>query len=92
VGASWLYNLDAYRRLFPVSYLSTARVITDRFQHMPLWGQFLDREGAIKETATLQFLARLERQSSLARLDQCFPLQALSVNASVQDFYGFYGI
>ena len=26
VGASWLYNLDAYRRLFPIRYLATARV------------------------------------------------------------------
>src|SRR4030095_16601207 len=43
VGASWLYNLEAYRRLFPPSYLATARVLPDRFQRMPLWGQFLDR-------------------------------------------------
>ena len=43
VGASWLYNLDAYGCLFPVSYLATARVLGGRFQHMPLWGQFLDR-------------------------------------------------
>ena len=36
VGASWLYNLEAYRRLFPPSYLATARVIRGRFQHMPV--------------------------------------------------------
>ena len=66
VGASWLYNLDAYRRLFPVSYLATAHVI-HRFQHMPLWGQFLDRHGEIKENMTRPFLERLERQSSLGR-------------------------
>lgn len=92
VGASWLYNLDAYRRLFPISYLATAHVIAHRFQHMPRWGQFLDRYGAVKENMTRQFLERLERQSSLERLDQCFPFQALSVGASVQDFYDFYGI
>jgi hypothetical protein len=49
VGASWLYNLEAYRGLFPKSYLATARVLHDRFQHMPLWGQFLDRHGEIKK-------------------------------------------
>ena len=47
-GASWLYNLDAYRRLFPISYLATAHVI-HRFQNMPLWGRFLDRHREIKE-------------------------------------------
>jgi len=46
VGASWLYNLDAYRRLF-------------------------------------------ERQASLDSLDQCFPFQVLSTEASVQEFYGW---
>ncbi|MBI2159123.1 MAG: hypothetical protein HYU25_01810 [Candidatus Rokubacteria bacterium] len=92
VGASWLYNLDAYRRLFPPSYLATARVIGRRFQHMPLWGQFLDRHGAIRESVTRSFLERLERQSSLDSLDQCFPLQVLSVEAPVLEFYNFYGI
>ncbi|MGH7389143.1 MAG: hypothetical protein ACREM3_06740 [Candidatus Rokuibacteriota bacterium] len=92
VGASWLYNLDAYRRLFPPSYLVTARVIGHRFQHMPLWGQFLDRHGEIRESVTRPFLERLERQSSLDDLDECFPLRVLSVEASVLEFYKFYGI
>jgi hypothetical protein len=92
VGASWLYNLAAYRRLFPPSYLVTAHAITPRFQHMPLWGQFLDRQGAIRENMTRRFLEHLEHQSSLHRLDQCFPFQVLAVGAPVQDFYDFYGI
>jgi hypothetical protein len=92
VGASWLYNLDAYRRLFPVSYLATARVIGHRFQHMPLWGQFVNRYGEIRESMSRQFLERLERQSKLDSLGQCFPFQVLSVEASVLDFYDFYGI
>ena len=49
VGRSWLYNLDAYRCLFPVSYLATAHMIDHRFQYMPLWGQFVNRHGEIKE-------------------------------------------
>jgi hypothetical protein len=92
VGASWLYNLDAYRRLFPASYLATAHVIDHRFQHMPLWGQFLDRYGEIKKSMMRQFLERLERQSSLDSLAQCFPFQVLSVEASVTEFYDLYRI
>ena len=91
VGTSWLYNVEAYRRLFPMSYLATARV-TARFQHMPLWGQFLDRSGATKDHMTRQFLERLERQAGLDGLDRCFPFQALSVDAAAQDFYDFHGI
>ncbi len=92
IGASWLYNLDAYRRLFPVSYVATAHVLEHRFRHMPLWGQFLDRHGEIKERMTREFLERLDRQSSLDSLDQCFPFQVLAVEASVLEFYDFYGI
>jgi len=92
VGRSWLYNLDAYRRLFPVSYLATPHVIDHRFQHMPLWGQFVDRHGEIKESMTRQLLERLERQSNLDGLDQCFPFQVLALEASVLDFYEFYGV
>ena len=59
---------------------------------MPLWGQFLDRHGEIKESATRPFLERLERQSSLDNLEQCFPFQVLSLEASALEFYDFYGI
>jgi hypothetical protein len=38
VGASWLYNLPAYRRLFPPTYGSAARPIRGGFRSMPLWG------------------------------------------------------
>jgi hypothetical protein len=92
VGASWLYNLDAYRRLFPTQYLATARVLDHRFRHMPLWGQFLYRHGEIKENMVRQFLERLERQSTLDGLDQCFPFQVLTVEASAREFYDFYRI
>jgi hypothetical protein len=91
LGASWLYNLGAYRRLFPVSYIASARIVHDRFQHMPLWGQFLNRSGQTRESMTHEFRERLGRQSSLEGLEQCFPFQVLRVEASVLEFYEFYG-
>lgn len=91
VGASWLYNLEAYRRLFPETYLATARVIRQRFRHMPLWGQFLDRGGDVRESVASQFRERLGRQTSLDDLDQCFLFQVLSVESPVTEFYEFYG-
>jgi hypothetical protein len=90
VGASWLYNLHAYRRLFPDSYLATAHVLSGRFRHMPLWGQFLDRHGQVKETVARQFLARLDGQVAVDDLDLCFPFPVLAVEAPVQDFCEFY--
>lgn len=92
VGASWLYNLEAYRRLFPRSYLGSAHAIHDRFQHMPLWGQFLDRHGEVRANLAQLLLDRLGRQASLEGLDRCFPFQVLRVEAPAPDFYDFYGV
>ncbi len=92
VGVSWLYNLEAYRRLFPASYVATARVMSPRFRSMPLWGQFLDRHGGLKEQMACPFLARLEQQTCVERLHECFPFQVLTVEAPVQEFYDCYGL
>jgi hypothetical protein len=42
-GGSWLYHLEAYRRLFPPVYGASRAVLegTSRFQGTSSWGQFL---------------------------------------------------
>jgi hypothetical protein len=92
VGASWLYNIDAYRRLFPESYLATAKVAERRFRHMPLWGQFVNRHGDVREDAARRFRDRLGRQPTLKHLDQCFPFQVLRLEAPAVEFYKFLGL
>lgn len=92
VGASWLYNIAAYRRLFPESYLISAHPVQNRFRHMPLWGQFLNRHGEVREDIAREFRHRLRQQSSLENLDGCFPFLVLSLEAPVVDFYDFYGV
>ena len=91
-GVSWLYNVDAYRRLFPPSYVATARPAGDRFRNMPLWGQFVNRRGEIREREAEQFRERLARQPDLESLSRCFPLLPLAVEAPAAEFYDFYGI
>lgn len=92
VGASWLYNLDAYRSLFPEPYLATAQVLPGRFRHMPLWGQFLDRGGEVREKAVREFRDRVACLSSGQSLDQCFSLQVLGLDAPARAFCEFYGV
>lgn len=92
VGASWLYNLMAYRRLFPEPYLATAQVVRQRFRHMPLWGQFVNRHGDVRGDVAGQFRDRLRHHSSLQNLDDCFPFQVLALEAPVVEFYDFYGV
>lgn len=90
VGASWLYNLTAYRRLFPDRYLATARPLHGRFRHMPLWGQFLDRRGEVRAAEAAVFRERLARASTVEELERCFPLPVLGLEAPVSDFYEHY--
>jgi hypothetical protein len=92
VGASWLYNLRAYARLFPPDYLATACVLPQRFQRLSLWGQFLDRDGAVKNHMAQSFLQCLEQQVDIEQLAEYFAFQVLAVESSVQVFYNFYGI
>ena len=90
IGASWLYHLEAYRRLFPPAYLATAQVLHGRFQHMPLWGQFVDRRGMLREDGARQLRELVHGLTSLEGLDRCFPLSVLRLEAPVGEFYDFY--
>ena len=91
-GASWLYNVGAYRRLFPPQYLASARVADNRFQRMPLWGQFLDRHGDVKPEMARRLRERLSAQRGLEGLARCFPYQVLAVQAPASVFYEFHGL
>ena len=92
VGASWLYNLPAYRRLFPEAYLATAAPAGPRFRNMPLWGQLLDRHGALRPQVASLFLERLEAASSLEALAGCFPFEVLALEAPASVFYEFHRV
>jgi hypothetical protein len=89
-GVSWLYNLTAYRRLFPEPYVAAATVAANRFRAMPLWGQFLNRLGGVRKDAATSFVRRVCDQRRLDHLAQCFPLQPLAATAPVEAFYEFY--
>ena len=92
IGASWLYNLEAYRRLFPPAYLATAQLGGDDFAYLPLWGQFVDHAGRVKEDLAARFLECLDRQRGLEGIEQCFPYQVLHLESPIQEFYSFYGV
>lgn len=91
-GGSWLYNLQAYRRLFPPAYAeSRARPARLRLTGTSSWGQFLDHAGRIKPDLRQAFLDNLERVDPDAPW-RAFPLHALSAWAPVEVFYDFYGV
>jgi hypothetical protein len=92
-GGSWLYHLEAYRRLFPPVY-GDSRAVQEgiaRFQGTSSWGQFLDHRESVKPALRAQFLENLKKLDR-HRLWEVFPLPACRVHAPMQAFYDFYNI
>jgi hypothetical protein len=93
-GGSWLYNWEAYRRLFPLAFGQSAK--TDPAQlNLPfraLWGQFLRHTWQVNEEVAGDFLQRVQRLQTLEDIADCFPYQVLSTRGALQDFYTFYQV
>ena len=91
-GSSWLYNLKAYRRLFPIEFGLSARIDAPHFTARSLWGQFLRYDGKVNEERSEVFLDRLNRLGEEHEYAQCFPFQVLLTQAPIDLFYTFYGV
>lgn len=87
-GTSWLYHLEAYRRLFPPDYVASRRAPEGplHFHGSSSWGQFLDHAGRIKPAPRDRLLDNLERLDP-GRLRDAFPLPALLVTAPIDTFF-----
>lgn len=89
-GGSWLYNLEAYRRLFPPAYgASRVRPEPLRLNGTSSWGQLIDHRGQVKPAARDAFLANLADLDPAAPW-RVFPLRALAVSAPLTAFTTFY--
>jgi hypothetical protein len=92
-GASWLYNTEAYRRLFPAEYTaSRTPLLGPRSTHgLSHWGQFLDFRGYLKPNVAETFYANLKaldpKQPWLA-----FPYPVLQTTAPFEVFSREYGV
>ena len=91
-GGSWLYNLAAYRRLFPPAYLASAHVAPthEEFPYLALWGQFLDRHGRVRAEPARRFLDCITHSQDRTALEACFPYQVLRPHCPLPVFQRFY--
>ncbi len=92
-GGSWLYNWEAYRRLFPPVFGQSAQ----REQMFSLagrnvWGQFLRRHGGVHQETRSLFLERLSQLQRVEDHPQCFPYPNVRTEAPLPLFYAFYAI
>jgi hypothetical protein len=92
-GGSWLYNWEAYKRLFPQAFGKSAVI-----EKMPglygraIWGQFLRRGWMTHEETISLFLQRVGQLERVEDYPQCFPYPVLQTEAPIHLFYEFYGV
>jgi hypothetical protein len=92
-GKSWLYNTDAYCRLFPADYAASRTPLEGpRTTHgLSTWGQFMDFRGALKPKVGADFLARLDSLNPREPW-KVFPFAVLKTHAPFTSFRQRYGV
>ena len=89
-GGSWLYNLEAYRRLFPPEYAaSTFEPEQVRLDGTSSWGQLLDFRGLVKPAVRQALLDNIA-SVDIAAAWTAFPMRALGAEGEIERFYRFY--
>ncbi|MES2937190.1 MAG: hypothetical protein V4864_05890 [Pseudomonadota bacterium] len=91
LGVSWLYNLDAYKRLFPPEYGASATVpaFPLHLTGSSTWGQVLDHRQQLKPAMRDALLARLGAMTAEAPW-RVFPLQALAASCPIARFHAWF--
>lgn len=91
ISSSWLFNIEAFTRLFPPEFISSKQIKTD-YHSMGMWGQFMNKYGGVKEDLAKQFIGRLSKATTFEELEQSFPLKELKITADLNCFYDMYKI
>lgn len=92
-GFSWLYNLPAYLRIFPPTYVrSLSCVLPPPLDSNAIWEQFLAKDGFIKQTAYNFFLMNIEKAQTREDLYTAFPFQVMRPQDSIGNFARYYGV
>lgn len=88
VGVSWLYNLDAYKRLFPSAYVASLRTpwFPLHLNGSSTWGQVLDWRQEVKPALKAVLLSRLHLMRAQAPWE-VFPLRAMVATSEAEVFY-----
>ena len=93
LGNSWLYNIEAYRRLYPPAYTAELPVSDEaEFNFLAFWGQCFDHAWNPKPALARVILQQVAHMPHLDALRWCFPYQILQPAGSIADFYQFYAV
>jgi hypothetical protein len=93
-GRSWLYNLAAYRRIFPSDYCASGRPVGPEPVNLhgnSLWGQAIDSRERVRPDVRDAIMAKLPSLDPDAPWT-VFPLGVIATRAAIRSFETFYGL
>jgi hypothetical protein len=91
LGNSWMYNLPAYRRIFPPAYTADCPMSDEaEFQFLAFWGQCFGADWNPKPNIAAGILERLSQITHLDDLRWCFPYQILQPSCPISVFFRYY--
>jgi hypothetical protein len=91
-GLSWLYNLAAYKRLFPPEYVASIALpaFAVHLNGSSTWGQVLNHRQEVKVRLRDRVLGNLDATTTHAPW-RAFPLPALCASCGVSRFHESFG-
>jgi hypothetical protein len=90
-GGSWLYNWEAYRRLYPAAFTDGCEISRAGFTGGSRWGQFHTGRGDVHAPMRDEFRNRIAHLDP-DNLGAAFPVSTLSVQAPIEAFYREYSV
>lgn len=93
LGHSWLYNLEAYKRLFPPAFVEKLESVPmgdSYFRTDAVWGQFIKKDGLVDSKKLTEFVSKIEEAKNVNELLQAFPFLPLQATSPVVQFYEYY--
>ena len=72
-GRSWLYSIEAYRRIFPDVFIAGLEPLEPDLQFLACWGQLLDGAWRTRTDVASVLLRGIEIASTTDELEAAFP-------------------
>ena len=72
-GRSWLYSIEAYRRIFPDVFIAVLEPLEPDLQFLACWGQLLDGAWRTRTDVASVLLRGVEVASTTDELEAAFP-------------------
>jgi len=94
ISGTWLRSTSHYRNLSPPDVAPERNLMSPdmKMTGNSVWGQFTNASGNINKRVYDQFIAAIEKATTVEELLDAFPYKTMLSEDSIDKYYDFYGI